>query len=92
MDQMYETKCTRSIVRDQLYTTKCTRTRVPFMQAGLCVRDQDKGTVHKIDNFFGSDFEFCIFSLLVMRVYLSLSRIKLSFYLHYRILLSRRLS
>jgi hypothetical protein len=25
-----------------------------------------KGTVHKIENFFGSDFEFCVISLLVI--------------------------
>ncbi len=28
-----------------------------------------KGTVHKIENFFGSDFEFCVISLLAMLKY-----------------------
>ncbi len=37
--------------------------------SGVCALSARALKVHKIENFFGSDFEFCVISLLVMLKY-----------------------
>jgi hypothetical protein len=50
------------ILKNLFYRGKCCQ--IIGCAAHICLK------VHKIENFFGSDFEFCVISLLVMLKYL----------------------